>query len=108
MPIQLKASGDPRREADVHTYPRPALPDQAPLDAFLLMGLVMGMLAMIFKQKLCAWASLLLTFCAVANGKAGHANVSQFLSSSTFAVFALVSIYLLPTRQRLAAADGST
>lgn len=54
-----------------------------------------------------AWGSLLLCLCAVANGKAGHSDFKQYVSSLTFSIFGLVSSYIVPMRQRLAAAGGS-
>ena len=56
------------------------------------------------QAKLPAWGSLLLCLCGVANAKSGHADVKQFISSLTFAVFGLVSSYLMPIGRRAAEA----
>ncbi len=45
---------------------------------------------------------------SLANGKAGQADVKQYVTSFTFALFGLVSGYLVPARQRGAAAAGGT
>jgi hypothetical protein len=45
-----------------------------------------------------------LCLCGVANAKSGHADVKQFVSSLVFAIFGLVSAYLLPIGRRAAEA----
>ncbi|EFN59709.1 hypothetical protein CHLNCDRAFT_133268 [Chlorella variabilis] len=108
MPIQLKVSGDPRRPAEIRKYQRPKVNlDEQPPDMFLLMALALGLVSLVFKAKMPAWGSLLLCLCAVANGKAGHSDFKQYVSSLTFSIFGLVSSYIVPMRQRLAAAGGS-
>lgn len=48
----MQVSGDPRRPAEAHKYERPKinLEDQPP-DMFLLMGLALGLLSLIFKVR---------------------------------------------------------
>ncbi|PSC74881.1 Asterix [Micractinium conductrix] len=104
-PVQLKLSGDPRRPAEARKYERPRVNlEEEPPSMFLLMGLALGLLSLVFKAKLPAWGSLLLCLCGVANAKSGHADVKQFISSLTFAVFGLVSSYLMPIGRRAAEA----
>ncbi|KAL4449438.1 hypothetical protein ABPG77_007082 [Micractinium sp. CCAP 211/92] len=108
MPIQLKVSGDPRRPAEAHKYERPKVNlDEQPPDMFLLMGLALGLLSLIFKAKIPAWGSLALCLCGVANAKSGHSDIKQFVSSITFALFGLVSSYLLPVGRRPDAAAAA-
>jgi len=52
------------------------------------------------QAKLPAWGSLLLCLCGVANAKVGHSDIKQIVSSVTFALFGLVSSYLLPIGRR--------
>lgn len=52
------------------------------------------------QARLPAWGSLALCLCGVANAKSGHSDIKQFVSSITFALFGLVSSYLLPVGRR--------
>ncbi len=58
------------------------------------------------QAKLLAWGSVLLCLCSVANGRAHHADYRQYISTFTVAAFSLVTLYLLPMRERLGAASG--
>lgn len=53
----LQVSGDPRRPAEAHKYERPKVNlDEQPPDMFLLMGLALGLLSLIFKVGRCTRA----------------------------------------------------
>lgn len=58
------------------------------------------------QAKLPAWGSLVLCVLSLANGKAGQTDIKQYVTSFTFALFGLVSGYLVPARQRGAAGGG--
>lgn len=108
MPVQLKVSGDPRRPGEVHKYERTKVNlEEQPPDMFLLMGLALGLLSLVFKAKFPAWGSLTLCLCAVANAKSGHSDIKQFVSSITFAIFGLISSYMLPIGRRPEAAAAA-
>ena len=96
-----QVSGDPRRPAEVRKYNRPKVNlEEQPPDMFLLMALALGLVSLVFKAKLPAWGSLQLSLCAIANTKSGHSDLKQVITSLTFAVFGLVSAYMVPLRQR--------
>lgn len=71
-----------------------------PPDIFLIVGLAFGLVSLLFKARLPAWASLLFCLCGMANAKSGQSDLKQFVSSTTFACFGLISSYIVPMRQR--------
>ncbi|PRW60193.1 Asterix [Chlorella sorokiniana] len=75
--------------------------DELPPDMFLICGLALGLVSLVFKAKVCAWGSLLLCLCGVASAKSGQSDLKQVVSSITFACFGLFSCYLQPLRERL-------
>lgn len=92
--------GDPRRPAEIKPY-SPELYgfEEPPVEVYLMGSLFSGMLAMLLKWKIASWVSILFVLCAIANMRAGNADVKAFISSIFFSTFALFSAYLGPNRQ---------
>ncbi|GMH41622.1 hypothetical protein BSKO_09532 [Bryopsis sp. KO-2023] len=92
--------GDPRRPNEVRKYIRPVVNmDTQPPDSMLFGALFCGMIALILKIKLAAWASLFFCISALANMKSEQMDFKQIVSSLTFAVMGLVASYLVPMTQ---------
>lgn len=95
-------ANDPRRPQEEKKYKRPVLnAESQPPDAMLILALIFGIVALLMKFKLAAWASLFCCISSLANMKSELMDFKHIISSVTFAVMGLIASYLVPVSQQL-------
>ena len=100
------AAGDPRRPYEVHPYNKNAVnSDERSPDVLLLATLLLGLLALLLKTKIAAWASVITVVSALANMPFGTAGgLKHTMSTVTFAVLGVLACYVVPVRASASAA----
>ena len=92
--------GDPRRPDAIHPYDKSAVnTDERSPEALLLATLLLGLVALLLKSRLAAWASVISVVSALANMPVGMADgLKHTVSTVTFAVLGVMACYVVPVR----------
>jgi ribosomal protein L18E len=97
--LSKSTASDPRRPEDVQILDRSKINgDLRTPDTMLLAAFVLGMMALLLKVKIAAWASVLCAISAIAHMPYSNTEWKHVVSTLTFAVMGLLFSYLAPVR----------
>jgi len=91
----MSSSSDPRTTTNLHYFrpPPPNTTEERPGDIYALVSLVLGVTAMMLRNKYAAWTTVLATLIALAHTRRQDMEWKQTGFSILFAVLAVVSQY---------------
>lgn len=90
----MPASDDPRRPPGRAYTPVVLNPEELPPDYMALASVVLGIVGLMLKYKVCAWLALIACLSSVATVRYAELDVKQVVCSITFALMGLAMNYL--------------
>ena len=109
MAPNLRYSGDPRRPSEAKAYsPEHFSPEDFPPDGFVLLGLSLGLAALMLRFKWAVIGSFICTLLAVANSRWSDNETKQIVSTLCVVGFSIFQMYVDLPQPNKQSTGGST
>jgi hypothetical protein len=90
----MAASRDPRNEGNVHAFSRKRLlPEEYPPEPMALIALLLGVVGLIMKNKMCAWCAFFATLSSMCTVSYNNIDYKQIVCSVVFSGMGVVMNY---------------